>query len=144
MLIFEDYCTGPGHERRDLKYAQDMTDDIRRNIDLLLPRVNLLLTVMAADGVPIEIDPATGSPSHSGWRPPEVNAATPNAATRSKHMDGLADDLYDPEGALDDWCMNHQARLADIGLWLEHPASTKGWCHVQCVPPKSGNRVFYP
>lgn len=80
----------------------------------------------------------------SGWRPTAVNRNTPGAAQNSKHLTGQAVDLADPEGDLDEWCYTAQDLLAEIGLWQEHPASTKGWCHIQTVPPKSGNRVFYP
>ena len=39
---------------------------------------------------------------------------------------------------------NADTVLKDLGLWLEHPAATKGWAHVQTKPPRSGRRVFYP
>lgn len=80
----------------------------------------------------------------SGWRPSAANGRTPGAAPRSKHLVAQAIDIADPDGELDDWCMAHLHELEDVGLWLEHPAATKGWCHLQIVPPKSGNRVFYP
>ena len=37
-----------------------------------------------------------------------------------------------------------EASLASLGLWMEHPLATKGWCHLQVVSPRSGMRVFYP
>lgn len=80
----------------------------------------------------------------SGWRPVAVNARVPGAARLSNHTRCLAIDLDDPEGDLDQWCLDHLGVLKRLGLYLEHPSSTKGWCHVQTVPPKSGNRVFYP
>ena len=80
----------------------------------------------------------------SGWRPVEVNRLVPGAALYSNHTRCRAVDIADPSGDLDEWCLDNQQVLVDIGLWQEHPASTKGWCHVQIVPPKSGNRVFYP
>lgn len=81
---------------------------------------------------------------NSGWRPVEVNKLVPGAALMSNHTRCLAVDIADPEGDLDEWCLDNQPILAEIGLFLEHPASTKGWCHVQTVAPRSGNRVFYP
>lgn len=144
QLTTTDYFTGPGRVRRDQRYAAELTQEIRDNAVDTVKRANLLLGHLVQDGVQIECNPDTGSPVSSGWRPPEVNAGTPGAALRSKHMTGNAVDLYDPEGALDDWCMEHQQVLADIGLWLEHPSSTKGWCHVQRLPPGSYKRVFYP
>ena len=80
----------------------------------------------------------------SGWRPPEVNAKTAGAALKSKHMTGHAIDLVDPDGDLDQWCLDNQSELELLQLWQEHPAATKNWCHLQSIPPKSGNRVFYP
>jgi hypothetical protein len=80
----------------------------------------------------------------SGWRPPEVNAATPGAAKRSLHMSCEAVDLEDHDGMLDDWCLEHPEVLQEIGLWQEHPAHTKGWAHLQIVPPRSGKRVYHP
>lgn len=81
---------------------------------------------------------------NSGWRPSAINAATPGSAQFSKHMTGQACDLADPHGDLDEWCLDNLEILEQLGLWLEHPAATKGWCHVQTVPPRSGKRVFYP
>ena len=57
---------------------------------------------------------------------------------------GLAVDLYDPYGEIDKWCMDNKTVLAEFGVWLEHPDATPGWCHLQVVPPRSGNRVFRP
>ena len=80
----------------------------------------------------------------SGYRPASVNAAIPNAAKKSNHMLCKACDLEDHDGALDKYCMENLDILKEIGLWLEHPSATKGWCHLQTVSPRSGNRVFYP
>ena len=144
QITLGDYFTGPGPVLRDVKYAAELTDGIRENAAETVRRVNLLLAAMAADGVPLAVDPQTGSLSHSGWRPRAVNAATPGAAKKSKHMQGRADDLFDPRGLLDAWCLAHLDTLEEIGLWLEHPDATPLWCHVQTVPPGSGRRVFHP
>ena len=80
----------------------------------------------------------------SGWRPIEVNKIVPGAALYSNHTKCLAVDIADPYGDLDEWCLANPGILEELGLWQEHPASTKGWCHVQTVAPRSGNRVFYP
>jgi hypothetical protein len=110
------------------------------NAQLLLPKVNALLERAAAAGVDCAVDPIV----NSGWRPASYNATVPNAAVLSKHITGEAIDVRDVEGMLDDWCVRNLEVLAEIGLWLEHPLSTKGWCHVQSVAPRSGNRMFYP
>lgn len=80
----------------------------------------------------------------SGYRPPEVNAKVPNASTHSKHMSCQAVDLEDNDGKLKTWCLKNLSMLEEIGLWLESPESTPTWCHVQCVSPVSGHRVFLP
>lgn len=125
---------------RDKTHASELTPEIRANAAETVRRVNLLL---AAAGLVRGVN--------SGWRPAGINAGTPGAAKRSKHLLGLACDLADADGKLDAWCMANLPVLAKIGLWLEHPAATKnparfgeGWCHVQTVPPRSGNRVFMP
>lgn len=132
-----DYWQG-----RDSQYRMDWSEEIKRNADDLLLRVNLLLPFMV--GVDFEAHPVTRSLVSSGWRPPSVNAGIPNAAPRSKHMTGQAIDLYDPDGDLDAWCWNHSDILSrpEIDLYQEHPSATRGWLHLQSVPPKS--QAHYP
>lgn len=135
-LRLEDYWMG-----RNDTHPDDLSPEIVRNATHLLRRVNTMLALVQ---MVIEPHPVTRTPISSGWRPPSVNANTPNAAPRSKHMTGDAVDIYDPDGELDDWCMEHLDILAECGLWLEHPSATKGWSHLQQVPPRSGRRAFYP
>jgi hypothetical protein len=125
-----------------LAYSPTIEREALRTIDL----VNQLLQSAQADGVTLERNPKTGTIVSSGWRPPEVNAATAGAAPRSHHMTGRAIDVFDPDGDLDDWLMTDlgQSELTRIGLWMEHPACTKSWSHLQTVPPRSGKRVFWP
>lgn len=80
----------------------------------------------------------------SGYRPPEINFATPGAAKKSNHMFCLAVDFRDHDGELDKWCLANLDKLEACGLYLEDPKHTPGWCHLQVVPPKSGKRVFIP
>ncbi len=77
----------------------------------------------------------------SGWRPPSVNAATPNAAPNSTHMTGNGIDIADNDGVFDDWLTDEI--LEKYGLYREHPSQTKSWVHLQRVPPKSGKRTYY-
>ena len=128
MISRDDYFAG-----RDKQYPDDWTQEIEDQAAVTVKRANQLLTAFGEErGV------------NSGWRPPEVNATTPGAAPFSRHMTGQAIDIHDPEGDLDQWCLDHPDVLTSIGLWQEQPASTKGWTHVQVIPPKSGNRVFWP
>lgn len=128
MITLADYYMG-----RDDSYRMELTDDLRQNAAQTVARANVLLQAFGEE-----------RKVRSGWRPAVVNAGIPNAAPKSKHMTCQAIDIDDPEGDLDEWCMEHQDVLESIGLWQEFPGATKGWCHVQIVPPKSGKRVFYP
>jgi len=118
---------------RDRSHAHELNAALRANATLMVERANALLMRAAFAGV-----------VNSGWRPQAVNAVVPNASPRSKHLSCEAIDLDDAAGALDAWCMRNLAVLEEIGLWLEHPDATPGWCHVQVVPPRSGRRVFMP
>lgn len=134
MITLTDYWMG-----RDKEFSDQLTDEIRQNAETTVIKANLLLGYFKNGTGDFERYHV-----NSGWRPAAINASTPGAAARSKHMTGQAVDLADPEGALDDWCMDNQDILERLGLYLEHPSATKGWCHVQIVPPRSGKRVFYP
>ena len=136
VITLPDYWMG-----RDSRYRGELSLVIQSNAQELVSRVNALTALMV--GVDFELA-QNGSLVTSGWRPEAVNAVTPGAAPKSKHMLGQAIDLYDPDGDIDEWCMANQQMLETFGLWLEHPSATKGWCHLQSVPPKSLKRVFYP
>lgn len=127
-MNYDEYWMG-----RDRLFAADLTTEIVANAAILVERVHKLLKVFGEDR---EIT--------SGWRPAAVNGNTPGAAAKSKHMTGQAIDLADPDGDLDEWCLENPEVLQEFELWQEHPSATKGWCHLQSVPPKSGKRCFYP
>lgn len=123
-----------------------LTDDCYLNACETVKRVNQLLSMAALDGVFPEA--VNESEVASGWRPAEVNAATPNAAPDSKHVTGQACDLRDNKARdFARWCLRNLEVLDDLGLWLENPMWTGGksnWVHLQTVPPHSGRRVFVP
>lgn len=129
ILTLDQYWMG-----RDKQYPQELTAAIRADAAETVRRANLLLAEAGR----------THATVNSGWRPPAVNAGVPGAAKKSNHMLGRAIDIGDDDGSLDAWCMAHLPVLERIGLWLEYPDSTPRWCHVQIVPPRSGNRVFRP
>lgn len=140
MITLEQYFMG-----REFLYPEAFTQQVQLNAQQLVDRVNALIQQMERSGIQLEQSPRSGSGVASGWRPLELNLHTPGAAPRSKHITGEAVDLYDPEGVIDDWCLRHLPAIShEIGLWMEHPSATKGWCHLQSVPPRSGNPVFYP
>jgi len=126
MITLEDYFGRVSH-------VADPSEDVEFNARELLLRVN---TLLASLGLKTTVN--------SGWRPPAYNATIPNAAPNSKHMTGQAIDLADPEGELDDVLFKDPTNLINHELWMEHPLATKGWCHLQSIPPRSGNRIFFP
>lgn len=112
--------------------ANPLTTECYHNLDKLLEALNKFRVIYG------KIMVVT-----SGYRPAAINAAA-GGAKASNHMICLAADFRDPDGSLDSYCLNHPEILEQCGLWQEHPDSTPGWAHLQCVPPKSGNRVFRP
>lgn len=123
-----------------VSHIEKPSQEVANNALELLAKVNIVLAQAASDGIDCAREPRV----NSGWRPASYNATVPNAAPRSKHITGQAVDISDPEGALDEWCVQNLEVIAEVGLWLEHPLATKGWTHLQSVAPRSGNRVFYP
>ena len=65
-------------------------------------------------------------------------------AMGSSHLYGRAVDIIDTDGKLKAWCVANKAKLIECGLWMEDPASTPTWCHLQTTAPKSMNRIFKP
>lgn len=133
MISLETYWKG-----RDKEYPDELTEAIQENAAETVKRINQLLELAEADTGHVFEEVA------SGWRPAAVNDKTANAASHSKHLTAEACDVRDPLGQLDEWCVQNQARLAEIGLWLELPKATPNWTHLQTVPPKSHARIFIP
>lgn len=114
------------------KWKESEVDDITlRNLEDLCRKVNAL-----------------------GYQPPMVATSCLRSladqkrinpsAMGSSHLYGCAVDISDPKGELKKWLETRTATLVNCGLWMEHPDSTKGWCHLQTYAPKSLNRVFRP
>lgn len=123
--------------------STDLTEDRSENIADLVAAVNAFMA-RAQDAIQYPINPMTGTTvagsRYGGFRPQDCTIGAP----RSAHKEGLAVDLYDPQGQLDQWCLGHQDDLADCGLYLESPSKTPGWCHLTILAPRSGKRVFLP
>lgn len=124
--------------------SPDWTPERQANAAVLLAACARLETIMLEDGIRFRENPATGSgvsgETFGGFRPQDC----PIGAPHSNHKEGRAVDRYDPDGAIDDWCLHHLADLAQCGIWIESPTATVHWSHWQSVPPKSGVRVFMP
>lgn len=114
-LTDQDYFMGriKNHEH---EYLPEYAD----NATILLARVNSLLHEL-------KIFNATIS---SGWRPPSQNVTLPNAAKKSYHTIGMAVDLHDADGAIKHAILERPELLKIYDLWMEHPAHTPTWCHL--------------
>lgn len=66
------------------------------------------------------------------------------SAMGSSHLYGCAVDIADPDGKLGKWLLMNEQKLIKCGLWMENPAKTKGWAHLQSYCPKSMSRYFNP
>lgn len=118
---------------RDKKYPADYTQEISDNLDQLLVPMNQIRTSW---GKPMTVT--------SGWRPPSINGATPGAAKNSKHMQGLAVDIYDADGSLWSWVLQNLSTMKDLGIYFEDRRWTPSWVHFQVGPPASGKRIYVP
>ena len=137
MISFEDYFG-------EWLNHKDATDERKVNAVRLLSCVDGLERLAVADGVAFPVNPVTGSGvsgrDYGGFRPQSCPVGTPHSA----HKEALAVDRYDPDGAIDEWCLSNVDKLEQCGIYLEHPNSTKGWSHWTIRPPASGHTVFYP
>lgn len=127
----------------------EISESIKQNAIELLESVNQLMLEAQEDGVGFTINPKTKSyisgERNGGFRPSDSLVG----ASKSKHKEGKAVDIYDPDREFASWCLAHKSKLADAGLYIENPAWTYSgngnhWLHLQNVPPGSGQVVFRP
>lgn len=113
---------------RDAEYP--LTPESKKNLDKLLSAVNRL---RAFYGKPMIVT--------SGYRPGKYNKAA-GGAGRSCHLTCEAVDFADADGKLKEWCSTNLDKLEACQLYMEHPANTPSWVHLQIRPTKS--RIFKP
>ncbi len=65
-------------------------------------------------------------------------------AVHSKHLNGMAADILDEDGAIKAWLFINTDYLIDNSLWCEAPDACPNWIHFQIAPPASGKRWFEP
>lgn len=121
---------------------EDQTPEIQANLTILLDRLNLVRT---AWGKPMTSTSGLRTMKHHL----EIYAAKgitdpKKIPMKSRHLSGEADDISDPKRELQAWCKANEAKLAEIGLWMEDFSATPTWVHFQIVPPASGKRWFMP
>lgn len=105
---------------RDITYKVDYTKEVSDNIDKLLIPLNKFREAYNKS--------MTVS---SGWRPASLNSKI-GGASKSNHVIGKACDFQDKDGALAKFAleMDKAGKLKEWGLWLENPANTLGWIHI--------------
>jgi hypothetical protein len=132
MITEQQYWMG-----RDKKYANELTDDIKRNATELMRRVNALLnditvlTGMRFDDIVIS----------SGWRPAAINANTKGAAKKSLHMTGRALDIADADHILYTLIMKHVDLLHKHKLWMESMLSAPNWVHLDMSEARVDRKI---
>jgi len=139
MLTLKRYLTAD-NKYPDRETHKELNDEIKKNAEDLLKRVNALLADLGIDKVAVS----------SGFRPSGVNANTPGSAKKSAHMRGSAIDLSDDKSQT--ICKKILAKpelLKKHGLWMEDPARTIGkntnWTHLDTVVRKDRPiQVFKP
>lgn len=144
MMTLSDYFG------RKVRTAQDEANAID-----LLTRVNgLVAEAENAGAIKPSVDPDTGTPisgskggaGDGGFRLSDAQTGR----ARSSHKAAQGVDKFDPQNQLDIWLNKFEdgkggnTKLAQYGLYREHPSATPGWCHLQTRPTKSGRRTFYP
>lgn len=122
MINLEQYASAHGKYPNRLK-DPEFTLEVMDNAQKLLDKVNAFLVEIGVKDVKVS----------SGFRPSAVNAATPGAAKKSAHLSGLAIDIEDPDGKLDELVVSKPDLLRKYGLFVEDPKSTPKWCHIDCV-----------
>lgn len=120
---------------RDREYPT--TEELEVNAARLLHRVRKLLgkyaTATGRTGIVVTVT--------SGYRPGHYNRGY---AAASAHLTCQAVDLHDPQSELATWLQAHSTILEDCALYMEDPAKTKGWVHLQSRVTLSGKRIFTP
>lgn len=126
------------------KNSPDWTHERKHNAIKLLDACNKLILLYEGDGNKLPTNPATASfisgKTLGGFRPQNSTVG----ASKSKHKEGKAVDIFDPLNRLDEWCMANLDSLEECSIYIEHPSATNTWSHWQNVPPLSKKRVFYP
>ena len=126
------------------KNSPDWTPERQSNAAKLLVKCGMLQARMEAAGVLFPINPATKSQvsgmTFGGFRPQSCTQGAPN----SRHKQGKAVDIYDPDGAIDDWILRNEYILDELDMAIEIPDETPKWSHWQDGAPPSGHRIFRP
>lgn len=131
-LTLVDWASSSNKYPERLK-SPEYTDEVKKNAQILLDKVNALLEELGVDSVTIS----------SGFRPSAVNASV-GGAKKSNHLDGHALDLVDYNGSLRDLFLKNLELAKKYGIHFEDFRWTPGWVHAQDKVPGSKKRIFVP
>lgn len=123
-ITLEQYLTSSG-KYPDRATSHELNMELIRNANILLDKVNEFLEELGISEVTLS----------SGFRPTDVNAATPNAAKKSNHCICVAMDIEDDKDqTLGHLILSNPELLRKYGLFVEDLASTIGqntnWTHL--------------
>ena len=113
---------------RDKEFPLDMMQ--ARNMAELLSKINYLFGKLDLHAI-----------VSSGYRPTSINRQI-GGAKMSTHTVCAGIDLHDKDGFLAAKMKDNLDLLEEIGLWMESPAHTTGWIHMDIKQRK--NRIFIP
>ena len=121
---------------------EDQSDEVQTELQTLLDRVNQVRSEYAK---PMTVTSGLRSMAdHKRIYAAKGITDEAKIPMKSKHLFGKAVDISDPKQELQAWCLANEAKLAEIGLWMEDFSATPNWVHFQSEPPKSGKRWFLP
>lgn len=135
LILLDDYFRDFNTKAdRRIQFKDQFTPQILQNATKLLSIINPFLNELGIKSAQVS----------SGWRPPTINQATPNAAKNSGHMSGNACDIFDDKDqTLGKLIASNPDLLRKYSLFLEDLNSTRGratnWVHLDCL-----NRVDRP
>ena len=119
---------------------EDQTDEIQKNLAILLPHVNI---IRAAWGKPMIVTSGLRTlADHLRIYAAKGITDPAKIPMKSRHLIGAAVDVSDPKLELTAWLKANPQHLELAELWCEE--GNKNWTHFQIVPPASGNRWFLP
>lgn len=143
MITVEDYFRKP-HSVEQRTEAEVLLRTVRAMVNEAVE--NDAFTWKADPDTNCCISGQKGGDGDGGFRTP----GSRTGGAGSAHREAKAVDVYDPENLLDTWLDafegpdGQNTKLAEHGLYREHPTDTPGWCHLQTRPPGSGRRTFNP
>ena len=103
----------PGYKK------EEVPEDVLKNLETLVKKLNDLGKYYSK---PVTVK--------RGYRAPDLNEKV-GGVKNSPHMTGHAVDLVDKDGEIDRFMMNNSDKLKKLGLYVEDPQETIGWCHIQ-------------